>query len=142
MIKTMRDLQKDLELCNAATPGPWKVKELIGPYTEELSVRTADDMPICEAGGALKYPEDRANARFIAEAREGWPEAIKRAMEAETRAAELKKALREVLAAERCDECIIAGCRIGCRCPCHDREEIARAQAKRLLRRLEREEQA
>lgn len=60
----MRDLKADLEICEKATPGPW----------EELN-----DNPI-DTYWAEKHPEDFA---FIAAAREGWPEAIERAIAAE-----------------------------------------------------------
>ncbi len=75
-----RDLEKDLAICGAATPGPW----------------ITDENPRCQlvwgpnnsGHGAIaevrKYQEKWSdNLRFIAEAREGWPYAIRRALEAE-----------------------------------------------------------
>lgn len=53
----VRDLEADLAICEAATPWPWAVDDgFLDVISEEI---------------------------FIAEAREGWPYAIRRAMAAE-----------------------------------------------------------
>lgn len=75
----MRDLTADLELCAKATPEPW-VEDGAG------SVYSADDKDggdICEMCPCRSLDVTNANAVFIAEAREGWPEAIRRAIKAE-----------------------------------------------------------
>lgn len=99
----MRDLEKDLELIGKATPGPWSIcREDIG---DEYVCMTAteiygvDGFPVVSCEGGLTpiaahlswdIKTIEANAEFIAEAREGWPEATMRAMKAEEENAELK----------------------------------------------------
>lgn len=59
-----RDLKADFEICNKATPGPWKKHNTV----------------------VHALPVDATNehdADFIAKAREGWPHAIERALKAE-----------------------------------------------------------
>jgi len=74
----MRDLCKDLELCIRVAPyGSWKWKPInVGGTT-----------PVYTYGNA-----EKANtiAEFIAESFQGWPEAIRRALEAEARVKELE----------------------------------------------------
>lgn len=111
----MRDLQADLKLCEAATRGPWYVvrvdddvcmnafavstAEQIADFTSDFGDEdkvvaiTLLQSPLFAAVRDERWFE---NAVFIAAAREGWPEAIKRAMEAEARVAELEARLREV----------------------------------------------
>ncbi|WP_149093365.1 hypothetical protein [Paenibacillus terrae] len=70
----MRDLNADLTLCEAATSGNWLVAD--GSYVL--------DGESWETGGAFVAECEReVDAEFIAKAREGWPEAIKRAIKAE-----------------------------------------------------------
>ena len=64
-----RDLKADLEICNKATPGPWRAGE--------------------------SFVED--NMRFVAQAREGWPHAIERALKAEALAQKLLNVLGRVI---------------------------------------------
>jgi len=67
----MRDLEADLERCNAATPGPWVYdKNDVDIWSQP------DPWRVCSVG---LY----ADMVFIAEAREGWPHAIERAIKAE-----------------------------------------------------------
>ena len=73
----MRDLQKDLELCEKATEGPW-----------EIMVRDGVIIIPGIVSGANGYsgyydPPEKEDAEFIAAAREGWPYAIERALKAE-----------------------------------------------------------
>ncbi len=83
----MRDLEKDLAICEAATPGPWDdVADIVH------SGNSCGDEYNC----GIECKE--ADARFITESRTGWPEAIKRAKAA---MAEVKR-LKEALAG--CDE--------------------------------------
>jgi hypothetical protein len=89
-----RDLAADLAICEAATAGPWTHSRLAAGY-----VMTNDDL--CETvASVVEYNEDgsvykelggenwRSNRTFIAEAREGWPIAIRRAIAAEKAAQE------------------------------------------------------
>jgi len=83
----MRDLEKDLELCNQATPGPWKCESSMhSEYAYEVCQDMFLDPIICSV-------INENDARFIAAAREGWPEAIQRAHKAEK---ELKKVYQEL----------------------------------------------
>jgi hypothetical protein len=107
-----RDLGKDLELTNRATPGPWKFHEVefqCGrdecPYEkkrEDNSCLKCDGVEIYQSAfvpevltlGCGEYDGmNDADAEFIAQAREGWPYAIERAIEAE----ELNRELIDVL---------------------------------------------
>lgn len=79
----MRELQKDLETCIKATPGPW------GGVKDQVAVSGSRGR-----GTAITIGENKNNnADFIIEAREGWPEAIQRAMKVEEENAELKQEL-------------------------------------------------
>ena len=92
----MRDLKADLELCNKATPGPWEVfPPLCGP--EGQTVYQVDSGgPICDVSDPYPRGDNKPqeNMMFIAQAREGWPHAIERAMKAEALARGLVEALR------------------------------------------------
>jgi len=80
----MRDLRKDLELCEAATSGPWVIDEYCVSQIRQ---------PNYSKRRRIVCPPDANgfnDARFIAEAREGWPEAIRRALAAEARVKELE----------------------------------------------------
>ena len=86
----MRDLKRDLEICDAATPGPWHLAPpKCGP--DGQGVYANDLGCVCEVGDPYprgnNHPQE--NMEFIAEARTGWPEAIQRALDAE---AELQQA--------------------------------------------------
>jgi len=69
----MRDLKADLEICNKATPPPWNGEENTGVE------------PVFETGCGCctESTLSKEDAEFIAEAREGWPHAIERAIKAE-----------------------------------------------------------
>jgi len=64
-----RDLEADLAICEAATPGPWTF-DRVSVKREEYAL-------------LLSYLSTRDDLRFVAEAREGWPYAIRRALAAE-----------------------------------------------------------
>lgn len=85
---SMRDLEKDLEICQTATPGPWVAWKYVPGNWTVSHTDPPNSVDIC-----LMYHNDNAknNADFIAEAREGWPEAIQRAMAAEARVEELEE---------------------------------------------------
>ena len=95
----MRDLQKDLETCNEATPGPWDVfPEVCGSEGQTVfQVESGGD--ICDVADPYPRGENRPteNMQFIAEARAGWPHAIERAVKAEARNRELLEVLDTVL---------------------------------------------
>ena len=99
----MRDLLRDLELCKKATPGPWiALPETCGP--DGMEVYQEESMGcICLVGDPCPRGENRPteNMHFIAEAREGWPHAIERALEAE---AEVEKLRAEVERLRRREE--------------------------------------
>ena len=107
----MRDLKADLELCNKATPGPWICDLRVGcvaVYPENIGrVNCMGDsegkrlfyrngFQVKDENGYFKEwcvkPQDVDDAEFIAQAREGWPHAIERALEAEAFARELVEA--------------------------------------------------
>ncbi|WP_338532629.1 hypothetical protein RBB83_17470 [Paenibacillus peoriae] len=70
----MRDLNADLAVCEAATRGNWLVAD--GVYVL--------DGESWETGGSFVAECEReADAEFTAKAREGWPEAIRRAIATE-----------------------------------------------------------
>jgi len=83
----LRNLQADLAICEAATPGQW-----IATNNHTIE-RDFDGLWICKViwGNDLQ---------FIAEAREGWPYAIRRAMAAEARVAELERELKRLKGGE------------------------------------------
>jgi hypothetical protein len=82
MTETKRDLTADLAICDAATESDYWV----GLHSSEgVSVNSG----IC----LIAKVRDRPTARFIAEARTGWPDAIKRALEAEREVARLRRVL-------------------------------------------------
>jgi len=77
-----RDLEVDLAICEAAPPGPW-IANTDPRFHDNLvwGPKGPGFETVAEATPYLK--EKREIAKFIAEAREGWPYAIRRALEAE-----------------------------------------------------------
>ena len=70
----MRDLIADKDVCDKATPGPWvMVEESEGSRFYSVIHGTA----------GVSFSGNRDDNKFIAAAREGWPEAIERAIAAE-----------------------------------------------------------
>ena len=76
-----RDLLADLKFCDRATQGPWR-HEWNPDYSEVYAPGV--DNPIILVG------HDPYDADFIVQAREGWPHAIERAMQAEQKLAGLQ----------------------------------------------------
>ncbi|KKX56364.1 hypothetical protein [Brevibacillus borstelensis] len=70
-----RDLQADLKICEAATPGPWAVT---GKYVVQDRHDKDDFRQVIFK--AQHIPKLAADMRFAAEARQGWPETIRYAM--------------------------------------------------------------
>ena len=89
----MRNLKKDLELCNHATSGPWTPT-----YGNEFVAQDKYDEDDCRQGicRLLHKPKRKEDSEFIAAAREGWPEAIKRAIKAEEENAELRDKMQKI----------------------------------------------
>lgn len=83
----VRDLQDDMAICDAASPGPWVAWWVNGQPTIASGNAFGNVVNLprvsVDRGECLK-PED---SRFIAAAHEGWPAAIRRAVAAETRLA-------------------------------------------------------
>jgi len=77
-----RDLEVDLAICEAATPGPYEQRDL---YVTAKMGANEVAISICYAPSV---------AQFIAEAREGWPYAIRRALEAEAEVDRLRDEIR------------------------------------------------
>ena len=85
-----RDLKADLEICRKATQGPWEICLGSGVNLCTTVIAADGKYMICDClpdwfldEGAA--PENHVpNLQFIAEAREGWPHAIERAVKAET----------------------------------------------------------
>jgi hypothetical protein len=119
-----RDLEKDLAICEAATPGPWEVEQTKGvartAITDALDpniwplyiVMPSPPFVLGKCGAAIAVDhfrggikEAEAIARFIAEARTGWPYAIRRALAAEAEVDRLRNELnilQEQLEQRRC----------------------------------------
>ena len=108
-----RDLKADLEICRKATPRPWVKDERVGcvaVYPASIGkINCMDESEgkrlfykggyqVLGEDGQFKHwdvhPQDIADAEFIAQAREGWPHAIERAIEAETLVRELVELVR------------------------------------------------
>ena len=77
----MRDFKKDLDICQKATSGPWSLK-IKGNSVQSYAIEG-----ICS--GMKMHGKD---AEFISAAREGWSEAINRAIAAEAETEKLKVA--------------------------------------------------
>ena len=75
----MRDLQKDLELCN------------------EFKREIIDNLPKYEVADILKFGRADLINRFHKECREGWPYAIERALKAEAINRELAESLKKAV---------------------------------------------
>jgi hypothetical protein len=75
-----RDLEADLAICEAATPGPW--------VADKSTVK-------CQHYTLLiTYCGGQKETAFAAEAREGWPYAIRRALAAEAEVDRLRDEIR------------------------------------------------
>lgn len=119
-----RDLAEDLKTCNRASSGPWRATirretpdEIAAAVRENgrggvsqcsmVVVNTPQAPTVSNvvvwmgpAAGGFTSPckggvDDNDDAQFVAEAREGWPEAIRRAIEAEAEIERLRAILIE-----------------------------------------------
>lgn len=81
LVEAFRNLHADLEICEAATPGPWEVRDTDSDYLPVYVVAPDEEVVI----GEITTYDAELDARFIAAARTGWPIAIRRALDAEER---------------------------------------------------------
>lgn len=88
----MRDLKRDLEIISEATPGPWKVERY---QDDSVNLFSKEHQLIYGGYDSLTFIYD-ADMEFIVEAREGWAEAVERAIKAESEAERLKARLQEL----------------------------------------------
>lgn len=96
MSEVKRNLTADIALCDAATVGPWWEQD--NEATWQLFGGEYGQYQLIKAP---KYGTDYAeywppaeDARFIAEARTGWPHAIRRAIDAEAEVERQRKLMR------------------------------------------------
>ncbi|MGN7457868.1 hypothetical protein ACTHPH_23910 [Paenibacillus pasadenensis] len=83
-LEQVRDLEADLAICEYAAPAPIRTKPCMCGHCDKLF------LDIAHSEGRLD-PED---ARFIVEARVGWPHAIRRAIAAEAQVDKLQEEIR------------------------------------------------
>jgi hypothetical protein len=114
-----RNWQRDMEICQRATPGPWKsVNE-----PEFDGNIEAPNLGLCIAQGVRAH--DKA---FIAEAREGWPAALEKIRELEQQIAKMRDVLPDILS--RYFELLCDICDKPMECEeCYDNEIIERAKS-------------
>lgn len=100
---TPRDLEADMLLCDAATPGPWTCEH---PYNKKRwpspnpSVVKAQD----GVSTAHCYGDNFADGDFIAAARTGWPETIRELRKARARIKQLQRTCREMVCCSSSDD--------------------------------------
>ena len=130
----MRDLLRDLELCEKATPGPWVKDErggCVAVYPRSIGeINCMDESEgkrifykggyqVLDEDGRFKHwevhPQDTADAEFVAQAREGWPHAIERALKAEAEVERLRR--REETILHWLDDSCCPPRMLGSRCP-------------------------
>lgn len=87
-----RDLKKDLEIIKKATQGPWRLAVL-----DKSSIFAEQATRITRCSNE----NGENDAKFIAEANEGWKHAIERALAAEAKLKELEKEIEQVTAAKQ-----------------------------------------
>lgn len=99
----MRDPQTDLEVCEKATRGPWEYLSETGyagdyPYSKSHRVKIGNKTLTvsCHIYGWEGEKEERANASFIALAREALPWWINRAVELDAEVERLREALEHI----------------------------------------------
>lgn len=86
--RVVRDLEADLAICEAATPGPWKqficpVSDAMKDHPYHHGVSSTRSTLVMAVTGPYGDTQSAQDAAFIAAAREGWPYTIRRALEAE-----------------------------------------------------------
>lgn len=104
-----RDHKRDLEIVEKATRGPWIDYARYGDssiYGHEIRLGDED-------GPILAEDVSANNAQFIVEAREGWPEAIRRAMAAEAEVERLRTEIQRHIDLLESSAKVIAGIESG-----------------------------
>lgn len=91
----MRDLKADLEICKKAPKGPYEQGRedlMFSGSTDLIGYREENNTPYIMAQANYHFKEESKRLiAFIVAAREGWPEAINRAIKAETELAALRE---------------------------------------------------
>ncbi|UED70758.1 hypothetical protein [Brevibacillus sp. HD3.3A] len=98
----MRDAEKDLALCEEATPGPWELEEESDDDEGLVIWRKVEEHPGRSEGVIVLNPEchyEEADINFIMEARTALPHWIQRATAAEAEVEQLKKHLNFLVTA-------------------------------------------
>jgi len=98
-----RDLKKDLEICSKATRGPWYIGPKEGVPNRLIATTSLFGSAKIYTRGQDASPKN--DTEFIAEARTGWPQAIKRAMESEAKVKELERKIYELTTAVNMYHC-------------------------------------
>lgn len=92
MPNKLRDLEADLAICEAAAPGPWDY------FPQEVSRSIFSSKPFSSrrrlSSKYIAQISHEPSRRFVCEAREGWPYAIRQLMAAENRIDRLEHELR------------------------------------------------
>lgn len=92
----MRDLAADLKICNAATRGPWSTVWSRGLNKNNDQYYVENIRNIVILGPYSEGGRSKKDAEFIAAAREGWPEAITRAIKAEAEVERLRWMVKSI----------------------------------------------
>ena len=101
-MESKRDLHVDLAICYAATEGPWHTNSRTEGYViagDEKCTTIATVIEYNDDGTEylrFGYHECQDNRVFIAESRQGWPEAIRRALAAEVEVERLRTVLERI----------------------------------------------
>ena len=92
-MREQRDLREDLEICEKATPGPWKAENL---NQKKTYAGVYADAPLRTGGITISFEvREDADAIFIAAARIGWPETIKMFFNLQEENTRLRRLLNE-----------------------------------------------
>lgn len=92
--KKQRNFEKDLQVVDSATPGPW-YEELDDP---DVLIRAANGTPVIyKSGFTDRICITSQNLDFILEAREGWPYAIEEALTQSAYVKVMKEILEDIL---------------------------------------------
>ncbi|WP_375104076.1 hypothetical protein ACDZ28_04115 [Paenibacillus sp. RS8] len=103
---TQRDWQKDMEMCEAATPGPWKARSWTVPTADQYNVTSEHDASeIFTAWQGARYPggpevsadQAKLNAIVAAEARTALPYWLQEAKERGEREQQLRELMKDAL---------------------------------------------
>ena len=84
----MRNLQKDLEICQKITSGKWNI---VAGFRNNIGFMPYAVFTENESGEHIAVDMYKCDAKFLVTAREGFEEAINRAIAAETEVERLKE---------------------------------------------------